>query len=673
MSCRKTIFPFTAIVGQEKMKKALILNAINSLLGGVLIRGEKGTAKSTAARSLADLLPEIDVVEDCPFGCNPHNIYEMCVKCRERFEKGEKLPVVKRKIKVVDLPLGATEDRVLGTLDIEKAIKKGEKDFEPGLLAKVNRGILYVDEVNLLDDHLVDILLDAAAMGVNIVEREGVSYSHPAKFILVGTMNPEEGELRPQLLDRFGLCVEVHGLTDPEKRAEVVKRCIEYEKSPHEFEKKWEQEQINLRETIIKAQDIFPYVIYSNDILKLVTQIAIDMGVDGHRADIAMIKTAQTIAAYHQRKEVTEEDVKEAAELVLPHRMRKKPFQQPQPNQEKIEQSIKKQKEEKHQHKNTKSPTQDSEQQNEKNNNKSPESNTSQEVNFETGKTFSVKKLQQEKDRIIRNISGRRSNTKTNSKSGRYVRSKIPEHRSTSAQVHKFNDIAFDATLRAAAPYQISRQSIVNSPQNENCGLIIEPQDIRQRVREKKTGNAIIFVVDSSGSMGANERMTETKGAILSLLIDAYQKRDRVGFVAFKGDKAEILLPLTSSIELAKKRLEELPTGGKTPLSKGLLTGYELFQNELRKTPNVKPLLVLITDGKANVGIGKENIFEEVKNIAGKIKKSGINSIVIDTESSFISFNKSLEIADALGGKYYRLEDLTVNNIVKTVEEFIKT
>lgn len=350
MNFRKNIFPFTAIVGQEKMKKALILNAINPLLGGVLIRGEKGTAKSTAARSLADLLPEMDAVADCMFGCNPDSHSEMCSSCRARAEKGEQLPVTRKKMKVVDLPLGATEDRVLGTLDIEKAVKKGEKHFDPGLLAMVNRGILYIDEVNLLDDHLVDILLDSAAMGVNNVEREGVSYSHPAKFILIGTMNPEEGELRPQFLDRFGLCVEVHGLTDPDQRAEVVKKRIEYERSAHSFKKECDQEQERLREIIIKARDLFPFVVYSDEILRLITRISVDMGVDGHRADIAMVKTAQAIAAYNQRKEVLEDDVKEAAELVLPHRIRKKPFQQPQVDREKIEQSIKKQNETHHTH-----------------------------------------------------------------------------------------------------------------------------------------------------------------------------------------------------------------------------------------------------------------------------------------------------------------------------------
>ncbi|MCD6320595.1 MAG: ATP-binding protein [Candidatus Desulfofervidaceae bacterium] len=342
MTCRRTVFPFTAIVGQEKMKKALILNAINPAIGGVLIRGEKGTAKSTAVRALAFLLPEIEVVADCPFNCNPHLETEMCHACRERKARGERLPIVKRRMQVVDLPLGATEDRVVGTLDIERALKTGEKRFEPGILAAAHRGILYVDEVNLLDDHLVDVLLDAAAMGVNIVEREGVSFSHPAKFILIGTMNPEEGELRPQFLDRFGLCVDVEGIEDPPMRVEIVKRWLEYERDPHAVEKKWAAEERCLRGRIVKAQELLPEVSYSDDILTLIAQIAIEAGVDGHRADIAMLKVARTLAAYHGHSEVTEDDVKEAAELVLPHRLRRHPFQEPQTRPSNTEKSFSK-------------------------------------------------------------------------------------------------------------------------------------------------------------------------------------------------------------------------------------------------------------------------------------------------------------------------------------------
>ncbi|RPF46849.1 magnesium chelatase subunit I [Thermodesulfitimonas autotrophica] len=333
---RKEIFPFTALVGQEEMKKALVLNAVNPRIGGVLIRGEKGTAKSTAVRGLAELLPEIRVVADCPFGCDPDDITVMCADCRQRREAGEALPVATRKMRVVDLPVSATEDRVVGTLDIEHALKKGEKRFEPGVLAAANRGILYVDEVNLLDDHVVDVLLDAAAMGVNTVEREGVSFSHPARFILVGTMNPEEGELRPQLLDRFGLCVNITGVTDPALRAEIVKRRLAFEEDPAGFAAAWEPEQQRLREQIVAARVLLPRVTAADEILLLIARTAIEMGVDGHRADLVMLKAAKTNAALAGRREVTEEDVRETAHLALAHRMRRKPFQEVAVDQEKL-------------------------------------------------------------------------------------------------------------------------------------------------------------------------------------------------------------------------------------------------------------------------------------------------------------------------------------------------
>jgi len=654
MSCRKTVFPFTAIVGQERMKKALILNAINPNLGGVLIRGQKGTAKSTAARALANLLPEIEVVKDCPFNCNPYKKNEMCKECFARQDRGEELPIVKRKTKVIDLPLGATEDRVVGTLNIEHAIKKGEKIFEPGILAFAHRGILYVDEVNLLDDHLVDVLLDSAAMGVNTVEREGVSFSHPARFILIGTMNPEEGELRPQLLDRFGLCVEVEGIGDPESRVKVIERYTQYENDPHGFEAEWQPEENKLSQLIVHAEELFPKVNYSDEILRLIANIAIEMAVDGHRADIFMLKVAQTIAAYHERVNVTEDDVKEAAELVLSHRMRRKPFQEPKVDKEKLEESIQK-------HKNQ------SKEQKPKNNSQSTDHNpqpqeqnpnSQSEVTFEAGGLHPIKKVSLPKETEVKSGSGRRSKARSETKSGRYVGSTFPKG--------KTDDIAFDATLRASAPYQIHRE-------NGGVAVAIEPQDIRQKVREKKIGNTIMFVVDSSGSMGANRRMLETKGAILSLLIDAYQKRDKVGLAAFKGDKAEVLLHPTSSVELAKRQLEDLPTGGRTPLSKGLLKGFEVLYNELKRDKKIKPLLVIISDGKANVSIdSNSNPFSEARQIAEDVKHSGIKSIVIDTETGFVRLGKLQELSIIMGGKYYQLEDIkseVISNLVKKTIE----
>ena len=321
---KRAYFPFTAIVGQEKMKRALILNLINPALGGVLIKGEKGTAKSTAVRALTEVLPERMEAEGCPFSCDPDDRSCMCDECRSKKE----IVAVKRRMRVVDLPVSATEDRVVGTLDIEKALKTGEKHFEPGILADANRNILYIDEINLLDDHVVDVILDSAAMGVNTVEREGVSFSHPAKFVLVGTMNPEEGDLRPQLLDRFGLVVDVRGETDIEMRTEVVKRYLEYENDPEAFLEKWRPEQEKLCNKISTAKSLIKNVSYSDDILRLAAEISVSLGVDGHRADISMIKTACANAAYEGRNSVSKSDMKLAAELVLPHRMRRKPFEE---------------------------------------------------------------------------------------------------------------------------------------------------------------------------------------------------------------------------------------------------------------------------------------------------------------------------------------------------------
>jgi magnesium chelatase subunit I len=327
MRSSKLNLPFTAIVGQEKMKLALILNAINPRLSGVLIRGEKGTAKSTAVRSLAVLLPNLKVVKGCPFHCDPDDFHKACIQCREARRNNGELEVEERQTLVINLPVNATEDRVVGTLDLEHAIKKGEKRFESGVLADANRGILYVDEVNLLDDHIVDVLLDSAAMGVNSIEREGVSYTHPAEFILVGTMNPEEGELRPQLLDRFGLCVHIEGISDPDQRVEVVKRWVAFEENPSAFIEQWQDTETDLRNKIVHAREILPSVRISNEMLNKIAHLSIEIGVDGHRADIIMMKTAKTVAAYHQRTEVTYEDLEESADMALQHRVRRRPFE----------------------------------------------------------------------------------------------------------------------------------------------------------------------------------------------------------------------------------------------------------------------------------------------------------------------------------------------------------
>ena len=324
------IFPFTAIVNQERMKRALILNAIDQRIGGVLIRGERGTAKSTAARALAALLPEVKVIKGCRFGCDPDRPETWCTECRARAEVGEDLQHhwEWRPVPFVNLPVSATEDRVVGTLDIERAIQRGERHFEPGVLAAANRGILYIDEVNLLDDHVVDLLLDAAAMGVNIVEREGISFWHPARFILVGTMNPEEGDLRPQLLDRFALAVDIRGVSDPAQRVEIIERNIAFEASPEGFREAWQPHEKVLAERIVRARELLPNVTYtSRDLLTIATFTA-SLGVDGHRADMVILKAARAQAAYEGRTAITTDDIMLAAELALPHRLKRTPLGQ---------------------------------------------------------------------------------------------------------------------------------------------------------------------------------------------------------------------------------------------------------------------------------------------------------------------------------------------------------
>ncbi|UAL07013.1 MAG: AAA family ATPase [Candidatus Methanogranum gryphiswaldense] len=319
----RIIYPFSAIVGQEKMKMALILNAVNPSIGGVLIRGERGTAKSTAVRSLAALLPKQDMVVGCPFGCDPNDPDSMCESCRSKKGNFHK---IEQRMRVVELPVSATEDKVVGTLDISAAIKNGEKKFEPGILAEANRNILYVDEVNLLNDHIVDVLLDSAAMGINTVEREGISFSHPSKFILIGTMNPEEGDLRPQLLDRFGLCVNIEGISDPDVRLEIIKRKMVFDENPLKFRKEWESDEKKIESDIVRTQKILSDVKIDSIMLRKIVDICIALDVDGHRGDIAMMKVSKTLAAYENRTEVEESDIRRSAEMVLLHRMRKTPF-----------------------------------------------------------------------------------------------------------------------------------------------------------------------------------------------------------------------------------------------------------------------------------------------------------------------------------------------------------
>jgi len=651
----KTVFPFCAIVGQEKMKLALILNVINPKIGGVLLRGEKGTGKSLVVRALAHLLPEVNVVVDCPFHCDPSRAKEMCDACSAKVVNGEKLSAAKRPVSVVELPIGATEDRLVGTLDIEKAIKTGEKHFEPGLLAEANRNILYIDEVNLLDDHLVDVLLDAAAMGVNFVEREGVSFSHPAQFVLVGTMNPEEGELRPQLLDRFALSVDVKGIPNREDRAEIVRRRIAFENNTASFIASQNNDQEHTRRKIVAASKLLPKVKLSDEMLDLITQICVDFAVDGHRADITMYKAACTIAAFKGRTEVVAEDVKEAAELTLPHRRRRQPFEEPKLEQQQLQETIQRWSQNKDQQQLP--PENDSSREYHDDQDMEREEPEKEQV-FEADSPYPVKRLATPVlDQMQRSSRGRRSKSRSNSKTGRYVDSAIPNG--------KVEDLAFDATLRAAAPFQNRRKKGAN----DEGALLIEKSDLREKVRERKVGNLVVFVVDASGSMAAEERMTATKGAILSLLLDAYQRRDRVGMIVFRKNSAALVLPPTNSVETAQKCLATLPTGGRTPLAHGLNLGLEIVRDYMRRDKEAIPLMVLVSDGRANVPLNGGDPVEEAKRVAREISSAGIKSIAIDTERGFITFGLVKQICAEMDGKYFQLEELSAAPIASAVRD----
>lgn len=654
--------PFTAIVGQNQMKKALILNAINPSIGGVLIRGEKGTAKSSAVRALSEILPSIQVVLGCPFSCDPDVPDELCELCQTKRE-AHLLPAgIQRQVRVINLPVGATEDRVVGTIDIESALKEGIKSLEPGILADANRGILYIDEVNLLDDHVVDLLLDAAAMGVNTVEREGISFSHSARFILIGTMNPEEGELRPQLLDRFGLQVSVETLDNPDDRIAIVRTAEEYLVDPWGFHKKYQNFQEELVEKIKAAKQVLNAVTISDDLVRKAVEICIEMGVKTHRAEITIVRTARTIAAFEGRETVNRADLKEAIELALPHRMRRRPFEEPKIDHDRLDDLMNEpetphdQPKEEGESSDTKNSSQSQSGQTEKSSNDQSTSSTSSD-NVEStvhaiGSPIDAKRVTSPDvvKTTERYAQGRRFETSGPDQRGKYVKgSKIKESR----------DIALDATIRAVAPLQHGRKT-------KEMAVVIREDELLQKFRVGKTATACLFVVDASGSMGAQKRMEVAKGAVFSLLEDSYQNRDRVGLIAFKGMQADLILPLSSSKDLAYARLCELPTGGRTPLASGLTKALHVLMNERLKYPSLVPILILISDGRANVSAGGK-IKSEIIAVSEDLAEACIKTLVIDTEEQKDGLGLQLGfckiIAEHSHATYFRIRDLTAENL----------
>ena len=661
------LFPFPAIVGQEDLKLGLLLNAINPKIGGVLLKGEKGSVKSTAVRAMCDILPEIEVIDKCPFSLSPSEAKIFCPICNLCNEKKH---VIKRNVKIVTLPLNATEDMIIGGIDFEKTVQSGKKCISPGIFAKVHQGILYIDEVNLLDDHLIDIILSVAESKVNIIEREGISFRHPSNFILIGTMNPEEGEIRPHFLDRFGFCINITGEKDKEKRALIMRRKIEFDTNYQRFYTEYSKEILNIKKQIVQAKKLLSNVRISSKLRALIAQMCIQSNVPGHRADIIIEQGAKAMAALLGHREVREEDILKIAPFVLSHRQRDI-SSPPSNNKEKGEKERethhaqkpmdKKGKKDfsnknlsKNRHKShNSSNTHTSE-------NKEDESKSQGSINtqvvekiFDIGETFKVKPFSVPKDTKFRRGSGRRSISRIIGFQGRYVKNRFPKG---------VQDVALDATLRAAAPYQKYRK--------KTCAVVIEPQDIRQKIRERKIGNFLLFLVDASGSMGAQARMETTKGAIMSLLLDAYQRRDKVAMVKFNKKDANVILPPTSSVEMAAKFLAKLPVGGKTPLSAGLLKAQQLLRSQFIRDPNLRPLVILITDGRCNVSLYKDKPVEECLRICHHLgRNKQVKYIVIDTEKKgLISFGLAYKIARALGGIYVKIEDLKTDTLIELVK-----
>jgi magnesium chelatase subunit D len=625
-----TAFPFAAVVGQPDVKEALLIVLTNPRAGGVLIAGESGVAKSVLVRAMAELAADGGIVE---------------------------------------LPLNATEDMVFGHIDLEQAITSGKKAFSPGILARADGRLLYVDEINLLRREVMNGILDAADRGVNLVEREGISFRHESRFTMVGTMNPAEGVLAPATLDRFGLFVMAGRETNAEARAEIMRRVLAYDRDPLAFAALWREDTRQLAERVEQARVLIEKTVVDAAMMQLAAQYCSQANCAGHRAELYLLETAKAIAGLAGRDYLLPTDIERAACFVLPHRTRQMQ-QQPPPEHSDPGDSPNPpdQPDSDDQPPPPQNPPTESEPGNDDADDEEtrddsqkppqPDQTDDQDRTAEIDRNFSPINLDASlpQDRFVRRGSGKRSLTRTDLKQGRYVRSFLPSGDVT--------DLAFDATLRAAAPYQSSRGG--------GCAINILKSDLRQKVREKRIGNTFLFVVDASGSMGARERMRAVKGAIFSLLQDAYQKRDQVGMIAFRRSSAEVLLPVTRSIDLAQKCLQQLPTGGKTPLAEGLDSALGQIRTLRQKDKAVQSVLMLVTDGRANIGLdGGDDGVADALRIAGKIGESGVTCVVIDTETDFIKLGVARDIAARMGAAYYTLQELSDHTILRIAKNAV--
>ncbi|GII21496.1 VWA domain-containing protein [Planosporangium mesophilum] len=632
-------YPFAAVVGLADLRLALLLTAVSPAVGGVLVRGEKGTAKSTVVRALASLLPEVDVVRGCRFACDPAAPDASCPDGPHADPDR-----VTRRSTLVELPVGATEDRVIGSLDLQRALGDGVRAYEPGLLAAAHRGVLYVDEVNLLPDHLVDLLLDAAAMGRAHVERDGVSVQHAARFLLVGTMNPEEGEPRPQLVDRFGLVVSVSAPDDPAQRAEVVRRRLAYEADPAGFAARWAGEDAAIAGRIATARGRLHDVRLPDTELDRIARICLAYGVDGLRADIVIARAAIALAAWHGRTEVTPADVADAARLALPHRRRRDPLDPPGTDEQRLDEVLEENRPDPDDDPppggggpsgpSDDGPDQGGPDQSGPSDAAPDDRGVSQEENGQrrqpapVGAAYRPKALRVP-GRGVGGPSGKRSSAYA--RTGRVVGSRLPAGRLTSVHL--------SATIRAAAARGSRR---VGRP------------DLREAVHVGREANLVLFVVDASGSMAARQRMRTVKTAVLSLLRDAYQRRDKIGMITFRGAGAQPVLEPTTSHEVGVARLKDLRTGGRTPLAEGLRAAVRTLAAERRRDPHRRPLLVVVTDGRATSGADPLTVAPAL---------AGTAAVVVDCESGPVRLGLAKRLAAALDADHIPLEALDATTI----------
>ncbi|WP_031522941.1 putative cobaltochelatase [Streptomyces sp. NRRL F-5123] len=685
-------YPFSALVGQEELRLALVLNAVSPAVGGVLVRGEKGTAKSTAVRAMTALLPAVRVVPGCRFSCEPGAADPACPDGPHP-AGGADGGALERPARLVELPVGASEDRLVGALDLERALAEGVKAFEPGLLAAAHRGILYVDEVNLLHDHLVDLLLDAAAMGASHVEREGVSVTHAARFMLVGTMNPEEGELRPQLLDRFGLTVEVAASRDTDERVEVVRRRLAYDADPAGFAGSWAAHEREVRERIAAARALLPEVRLGDSALRQIAATCAAFEVDGMRADIVMARTATALAAWAGRTVVLAEDIRQAALLALPHRRRRNPFDAPGLDEDTLDEALA-------QAAAQSEPDPDAAPEDDPDSDPDPDPDPDgggsgpggggsrppqpadgpqDAAGSPAGDTpdapgggtpdagsgpapgapreqpaaaaatpFRVRPMAV--PGLGEGAAGRRSRART--AHGRTTGARRPHG--------ALGTLHLAATVRAAAPHQRARG-------RSGPGIVVRADDLREAVREGREGNLVLFAVDASGSMAARQRMSAVKGAVLSLLLDAYQRRDKVGLVTFRGRDAELALPPTSSVDAGAARLERLPTGGRTPLAAGLLKAHDVLRIERLRDPARRALLVVVTDGRAT---GGPEPLAYAARAARLLAATGTAAVVVDCESGPVRLGLAGTLAADLGGVAVTLDELRADTVSALVKDF---